>query len=284
MARRVLVTPPGRRRPTPMRSPCRIAERPAPSATSRDGGHAVGYELRRATRDALPPNLLTLAERNVLLELADFANDKTRLAYPGMEALSRACGLPEGTISKCLQRMAAKGLELRIPVGKADDGRAVVATRGRQTTYRIPLMAGPGSALFEAGTGERADRGPLKAGPGSAPSPHRTLKEERSKDASASRSARRPPTTQPQTPKPARDPNAVAATIIMDQLEADRATADDLVAYIIETRKPDDVVALVRYLADGLALASLFEEMENARWDDEDDEPADVWVADPWAA
>lgn len=104
--------------------------------------------------------------------------------------------LPQATVSKCLQRLAGKGIELRVAVGIDKLGRQVFAARGHRTTYHIPdlVKAGPWSGLSDTeragprppnagGKGgpssakgrtpvpQRADRGPSKAGPGSGPSP-----------------------------------------------------------------------------------------------------------------
>ncbi len=98
----------------------------------------MGYQLRRAIRDALPAGLLSAGERLVLLELADIARDETREAYPGMGELSRAVDMTSQGVKKALQKLASKGLELRVSFGKDSAGRPLYAHSGRQTSYLIP--------------------------------------------------------------------------------------------------------------------------------------------------
>ncbi len=171
----------------------------------------MGYKLRREVRDWLVPGFVTPAERLVLLEIADDVSDDTREGWPGLDVIAGRTGLPPATVSKCLQRLAAKGLEIRTRVATGSAGRPVVAARGYRTVYRIPDLpkGGPGSALmapvrandggsfwgdradggpgFVEGKGgqvspkgrtpvpERADGGPGKGGHGSAPLPHSLL-------------------------------------------------------------------------------------------------------------
>jgi hypothetical protein len=100
----------------------------------------VGFKLRREVRDAIPAGVLTKAERNLLLEVADLVNDDTREGWPGMAELTRAVGTgPEG-VTKCLQRLAAKGVELRVAIGEDKARKPFFAHRGRRTTYRVPKV------------------------------------------------------------------------------------------------------------------------------------------------
>lgn len=98
----------------------------------------MGWELRRGIRDALPPRLLTQGERAVLLELADYANKDTRRAWPGIEELARAVDMTPTSVGTCLSRMAKKGIEVRVAIGKDSKGRPVYAYSGRQTNYLLP--------------------------------------------------------------------------------------------------------------------------------------------------
>jgi hypothetical protein len=228
----------------------------------------MGYELRRQIRDLLPEGFLTLAERNVLLELADCANDKTRLAYPGMEELVRMTDLPQTTVSKCLQRLAGKGIELRVAVGVDKNGRPVFAARGHQTTYRIPDLTkgGPGSYLSGAeradggpanpegkggpGSGkgqtpirERADPRPRKGGPGSAPSPQEpsrnTSKNQKtaapaSPSSSSARTRERSEDEGAHKPATRRLSKTDRARIaVVERLGVDTAEASELIAYLV---------------------------------------------------
>jgi hypothetical protein len=86
------------------------------------------------------PAELTPSERLVLLVLAEDANNKTRTCSPGMDVLTRRTGLTEDGVRKVLQQLAARGHELRVPVGIDTHGRPIYAKRGHRTTYRIPEL------------------------------------------------------------------------------------------------------------------------------------------------
>jgi hypothetical protein len=133
------------------------------------------------------PDDLTPAERLVLVVLAECANDDTREGWPGMDKISRRTGLQPDSVRRVFQRLAKRGLEVRVPIGKDKRGRLVFAHEGAKTTYRIPRFAperrdaGP---TTEAGSQsrhstsrggtlvpQRRDAGPSEAGPQSRPSP-----------------------------------------------------------------------------------------------------------------
>jgi len=109
----------------------------------------MGYELRRWLADRLPPGLSS-GERLVALEIADQANDVTRLAYGRdlLEVVARRTGFSSTKqVRKVLTKLAANEIELRVPLTGKDgrplvgaDGRTVFAREGRETTYRIPTM------------------------------------------------------------------------------------------------------------------------------------------------
>lgn len=98
----------------------------------------MGYLVRRDVRDHLPPGLLTAAERLLVLEIADFAGETTREAWPGKGALAAATDLSDRSIQELLSRIAKKWVELRVPLGKDDNGKPYYSHRGRRTVYRIP--------------------------------------------------------------------------------------------------------------------------------------------------
>jgi len=110
----------------------------------------MGYELRRWLADRLPPELSS-GERLVALEIADQANDTTRLAYGRglLEVVARRTGFSSTKqVRKVLTKLAAKNIELRVPLTGKDgrplvgkDGRLVYAREGQESTYRIPTMA-----------------------------------------------------------------------------------------------------------------------------------------------
>lgn len=74
----------------------------------------------------------------VLLVLAKLARDSTRQTFPGMAALSEKCRMPERSVRRALADLAARGVELRVPIGRNHDGTPRFAGPGHRTVYRIP--------------------------------------------------------------------------------------------------------------------------------------------------
>jgi len=109
----------------------------------------LGYKLRRWLADHLPPGISS-GERLVALEAADQANDDTRTAYGTdlLEIIARRSGLSgPKQVGKILGKLAAHGIELRVPVTGADGrplrdgrGRPVFACNGHKLTLRIPTL------------------------------------------------------------------------------------------------------------------------------------------------
>lgn len=101
----------------------------------------MGYIVRREVRDALPAGLLTSAERLVLLEIADLAGDRTRVARFGPDDVAVHVDMTAEAVRKHVQRISRKGIEIRIPLGTDKNGNPIYAHEGKQTNYRIPPMA-----------------------------------------------------------------------------------------------------------------------------------------------
>ena len=108
----------------------------------------MGYQLRRWLADRLPSDLSS-GERLVALEIADQADEETRLAYgKGLLAVvARRTGFAsEKQVGKVLGKLAARGIELRVQIVKDGRplfdgrGRPVFAYDGHETTYRIPTL------------------------------------------------------------------------------------------------------------------------------------------------
>ncbi|GIH23021.1 hypothetical protein Aph01nite_13310 [Acrocarpospora phusangensis] len=153
----------------------------------------MGIRLVAEVLDNAPTDL-TPAERLLLVALAEDARDETRVCWPGMDKLVRRTGLQPDSIRRVFQRLAKRGLEVRVPIGMDKQGRPQFAREHVQTNYRLPVLvrrdvdppseAGPGSplsggtvvppesrdenpsTLFEAGP-----QSPPEAGPQSRPSP-----------------------------------------------------------------------------------------------------------------
>ncbi|MFI5799829.1 hypothetical protein [Streptomyces sp. NPDC051677] len=103
----------------------------------------MGYELRRTLREALGPEISGL-QRAVALEIADDANDATRLSYAPLEDLRRWTAAKDTTVVRnALKRLAAAGWEFRVPIDKkGKDGRILYAVPGRRMTFRVPEVEG----------------------------------------------------------------------------------------------------------------------------------------------
>lgn len=154
----------------------------------------MGVRLLVALVDRLPDGL-DPASRLVLVLLAEKANDQTGRVIAGRtdhgacvacellasscgdsgspccpdcehptetprETLRRRSGLSDAGLTKALRRLAASGLEVRVPLAIDNHGRPVYAVRGRSSDFQIPDVL----------HGERVDDRPAiseKVGPGS---------------------------------------------------------------------------------------------------------------------
>jgi hypothetical protein len=107
----------------------------------------MGYHLRRWLADRLPAGLSS-GERLVALEIADQANERTRLAFGAglLDIIVRRTGLAnQKQVGKVLGKLAANGIELRVPVRGKDGeiirnhaGRPLYAFEGHKLTFRVP--------------------------------------------------------------------------------------------------------------------------------------------------
>jgi hypothetical protein len=110
----------------------------------------MGYELRRWFEDRLPQEISS-GERVVALAIADLAWDDSRVAYGRkfMEKLLWKTGFEnEAQVGKVLGKLAARGIELRVPINGDDGkpmrnkrGQLVYAHRGHQRTFRVPFAS-----------------------------------------------------------------------------------------------------------------------------------------------
>ena len=116
----------------------------------------MGHDLTRMLRASRMLPGLGRPEQAVALELADICMDATRRPPQNMNAGARVCedlGIPIGTLGNILAKMAAHGLELRVPIGKDKHGRLVYAAKGHAVDYLFPVLP------------PRAAKGPLNDGP-----------------------------------------------------------------------------------------------------------------------
>lgn len=108
----------------------------------------MGYELRRWFEDRLPQEISS-GERVVALAIADLVWDDSRIGYGRlfMAKLLHKSGFEnEAQLGKVLGKLAARGIELRVPICGQDGkplrnkrGQLVYAHRGHQRTFRVPL-------------------------------------------------------------------------------------------------------------------------------------------------
>lgn len=101
----------------------------------------MGIRLIVEVLDHAPPTL-SAAERLLLVVVAENANDTTREGWPGMDVLCRRVGLKPAGVRKALQRLAGRGLDVRVALGKDGRGEPVYSWPGKRTTYRLPRLKG----------------------------------------------------------------------------------------------------------------------------------------------
>lgn len=105
----------------------------------------MAYELVEEVLDHAPAGL-TPAERLVMVAIAeyvlssDYTHGVRRTSRPSSEIARRAGLKPDG-LKAVLQRLAARNLELRVPLMTGKDNRPVYAMPGRSGTYEIPALA-----------------------------------------------------------------------------------------------------------------------------------------------
>jgi hypothetical protein len=89
------------------------------------------------------PETLTSGERLVLVVIAEWANDSTRLARQThnwtLDTVCRRAGIKRSGLKSILQGLAKKGLEVRVPV-KEKDGKPIYAYEGTAVTFRVPNL------------------------------------------------------------------------------------------------------------------------------------------------
>jgi len=110
----------------------------------------MGFELRRWLEDRLPQDISS-GERVVALAIADLVWDDTRTGYGTkfMAKLLWKTGFEnEAQLGKVLGKLAARGIELRVPINGEDGkpltnkrGQFVYAHRGHQRTFRVPFAS-----------------------------------------------------------------------------------------------------------------------------------------------
>jgi hypothetical protein len=94
------------------------------------------------------PRGWSAGERAVALVLADICNDRTRTPpdrYNASAALCEELDITPGTLGNILAKLAARGFELRVPIGGDRNGRPLYAVKGHAVAYRFPVLPPRGS-------------------------------------------------------------------------------------------------------------------------------------------
>ncbi|GAA2630003.1 hypothetical protein [Streptomyces axinellae] len=151
------------------------------------------------------PADLTPAERMVLVAIGENVrdDDPKRETWADFNAhvLAQRAGLNgQGSLKSALQRLAKRGLEVRIPLTSGKDGRALYAVPGKQCRYRFPTLA-----VGEVVTSPTTGQGEVTAPPGEV----RTSPKGRSQPRQAR--SEPPPTPPPSTPPPSKEDEEPAA-------------------------------------------------------------------------
>lgn len=126
----------------------------------------MGYELTRMLRASQMLPGLGRPEQAVALELADICMDATRRPPQNMNAGARVCedlGIAMGTLGNILAKMAARGLEVRVPIGKDKNGDLFYTARSHALDFLFPSLP-PRASKGPLNDGPLEDKGPLNDG------------------------------------------------------------------------------------------------------------------------
>ncbi len=119
----------------------------------------MAYRLINEVTSYLPhAQDMTAAERLILMLIADRAHEQTREAWPGGTIgwdLQRLAGMSATGFREALQRLAHRGMEVRVQRGVDKHGQPLFAYRGVQTTYRLPALLPKGDG--QASPSEKGD-------------------------------------------------------------------------------------------------------------------------------
>ena len=106
----------------------------------------MGYQLRREIRDHAPYDWKPYM-RQVAMEIADDANDRTRRSWIALADLCEFTGYSPRMIRHALQKLAEAGFEFRVSHGLGKDGREVYAVRTHAVDYLVPHMPKGGNRV-----------------------------------------------------------------------------------------------------------------------------------------
>lgn len=116
---------------------------------------------------SLAPSDLTPSQLVILVVIAERAQPRARVVdgrdiparecFPNRADMLRDCRMTEANLSKTLQRLAQRGLEVRVPLGTDRSGRPFYARSGHRTTYRLPHFTTRADQGPASGDGEATD-------------------------------------------------------------------------------------------------------------------------------
>lgn len=119
---------------------------------------------------------LTVAERMVLVTIAERANEKTRMMWRHRsddvslsERIREVVGVSRQNLTKVFNRLAERGLEVRVQVGTTDAGKPVFAHKGHATDFRLPDL--PASVRLPQSDAEMRRKEPVDNPPREPPGP-----------------------------------------------------------------------------------------------------------------
>jgi hypothetical protein len=247
----------------------------------------VGFKLRREIRDLLPRGLLTPSEWRLVLEVADSCDDDTRAGWPGAELLAQRTDTPDpDKVGEMFNRIAKKWVELRTPIGLGKDGRAFYSSPGRAVTYCFPpadklkaLQTGGPSKAPEFGgpkvpdsegpkAPQRQPKRPPKSGD---PSPQGSSPQKETSSLSHDSTTDGPPVgAASDRERDQRKPKIQTPTALVTPLLTDPATAEAVIAEIIEANGVDKPNAFFIHTSGNGTLPELVRLAEAALGDTHD--------------
>lgn len=198
-----------------------------------DGGAVMG--IRRVVDVLLyAPKDLTAAERMVLVAIGENVRDSDpkRETWPdfNVEVLAERTGLTgKGSLKSALQRLAKRGIEVRIPITHGVDGRAVYALPGKQCRYRFPVLEGEDTA---SPSGEGEEKGEALSSPGEATtSPMGRTQPRQGR-------TQPPPTPPPHTPPPSSEETPLEPTPLADRQQRQEGRLGEAASFLEELPAP----------------------------------------------
>jgi hypothetical protein len=208
----------------------------------------VGYKLRRWLALNLPDGVSS-GERLVALEIADQADDETRRATGvQLDDVVRRTGFANTKqVGKVLGKLAANGVEMRVAVGKREDGSPVFAYEGRRTMYRVPEAGEIGPVVPLPGehspeVPQAGDHSPSGPPDGAERSPARGQEVPQAGDLYSSSSPQRSSSSAG---------SSTHVTYVVQRLQVDDDEATQLINTIRERHAPRSIGAYLRGMDDG---------------------------------